>query len=168
METKPLPSTFIDEGIVNARTGLYRSDKHKILSAYQSVKHGKECEETKYVWYSKGQIQDWLNELNDLKGDGIRLYFGQVEPHDPENPTSADPEEPLPGQLCLLVVLTKPGSYDASHVNIFYRDTPGFDARLQLTNELKLADRARQFNYGGYSPPMRITEGDDFPNDFVS
>ncbi len=164
MATKPLPVNYISNDVVNQRVLLYCNGTHSMLSSNLSSQRGVTVEDTKSVWYSKKQVQEWLDEMNDLGGDGLRIYFGAKED------TGIEPDgfEALPGQLCLIMMLTRMGSSKDSHINIIYEKLENFAERKQLTDDLKAANKDRSFNFGAYCPPICLTEGDDYPNDSVT
>jgi hypothetical protein len=166
MEPKPLPEIILTKEMVNKRVKLYQKGKHKVLSARLSERAGKTVEDTKSVWYSKEQVATWLEEMNDLGGDGIRIYLGEIE--ELEAGKEQSPFNPIPGQLCLMMVLTKKGSFDDSHVNIEYESLTDYAIRKEKADAL-IANRAnKQFNAGGYCPPICLTEGIDYPNDSLT
>jgi hypothetical protein len=98
----------------------------------------------------------------------MRIYLGQKEVDTADEQNPAEQAVKAAGQLCLLVVLTRPGSFDGSHINIIYENEPDFDARLELYELNKNGETGKQFNFGGYCPPMSVTEGDDYPNDSIT
>lgn len=170
MATKPLPPSFISRDVVNLRTGLYIADIHQRNSQALSQRHGDAIEETKSVWFSKTQVEEWLSEINYLKGDGLRIYLGQKE--EPTEGTEAhsdpNPYSPLPGQLCLMIVLTEVGDPDGdedAHKNIIYEDLSDFQERVNLS---QLPINERSMNAGSYSPPLKIMVGEDYPNDSLT
>jgi hypothetical protein len=168
MSIKALPSIFETKEIINKRVDAYIKGKHSLLTkAMQEKDPGRE--ETKSVWYPKAVVQTWLEEIILLEGDGLRIYFGEKEVDlGDEN----DPEaryRKSAGQLCLIMIPTKTGSNDDSHVNIIYQDRADFTERQRLYHEEKNQGRVdMNFNFGGYCPPKCITEGPDFPMESVS
>lgn len=90
---KPLPEIFIGSDEVARRVDNYISNKYPILQTAQKLK-GQEKNETKSIWYSKEQVETWLNEMNLINATGMRAYFGAY----------GDNEGVAPGQLCLNVV----------------------------------------------------------------
>lgn len=174
MSTKALPRIFERKQTINDRIKRYRDGKHQLLTA-EMQKTNPLAEETRWVWYSKEQIEVWLEEMTSLGGDGVRIYFGEkeIEPGDESNHMVQ--KQKSAGQLCLVMVLTKPGDPDIndSHINIIYEDLPDFavrkaayDAERAAENSLE-SRKTKQFNFGSYGPPNTIVEGEDFPNDSV-
>jgi hypothetical protein len=164
MSTKPLPSIFEPLETVNKRVRLYQQNKHALLTNQLKIQDASR-KETQWVWYSKEHVQTWLNEMEDLNADGMRIYFGEKEIAAEDESNLNAQTAKASGQLCLLMVLTREGSFDNSHINIIYENEPDFIARKTLYDQMKFAGGTKQFNFGGYCPPMSITEGDDFPND---
>ena len=68
------------------------------------------------------------------------------------------------GRLELAATLDLGGNTSIT-INIIYENELDFNTRKALYDESITGENSRQFNFGGYSPPMSITEGDDFPND---
>jgi hypothetical protein len=168
MPIKPLPQIFETAQTVNKRVKLYIQNKHAPLTT-RMKEINTAGEETKWVWYSKGHIQTWLNEMEDLNADGMRIYFGEKEIEEGDEANLIAQKAKAAGQLCLLMVLTRPGSFGESHINIIYENEPDYAARKVMYDNIKATqDPDRQFNFGGYSPPMSITEGDDYPNDSIT
>ena len=164
MPTEPLPSIFESLEIVNKRVRLYLENKHVLLTNQLQLQDASR-EETRWVWYSKEHVQTWLNEMENLNADGMRIYFGQKEIEDADELSLSTQAAKAAGQLCLLMVLTRAGIFDNSHINILYENEPDFDDRKALYDQMNLTTGTKHFNFGGYCPPMSITEGDDFPND---
>ncbi|HMK26485.1 MAG TPA: hypothetical protein VK483_10685 [Chitinophagaceae bacterium] len=161
MPTKPLPLIFEPVETVNKRVTLYLENKYPLLNT-QIKANDDSREETRWVWYSKEHIQTWLSEMEDLNADGMRIYFGEKEIEEGDEANTNAQKAKASGQLCLLMILTRPGSFDNSHINIIYENESDYVERKALY------DNSRQFNFGGYCPPMSITEGDDYPNDSIS
>lgn len=165
MSTKPLPPIFEGKDKINKRVQLYLDGKHALLTnALQQVDSSRV--ETKWVWYSKEIIQMWLEEIEDLEADGMRIYIGEKEVEEGDELNTANQIAKSSGQLCLAMVLTRAGGYTGSHINIDYEAEPDFEDRKTLYESRKSNDKERQFNFGGYCPPMSVTEGSDYP--FVS
>jgi hypothetical protein len=173
MPTKALPSIFEHSKTINDRVKRYLDGKHKMLTAdMQIIIPG--GEETKWAWYSKKQVQTWLEEMELLNGDGLRIYFGEKEVETGDETNLAANIQKAAGQLCLIMVLTRQGIEEDSHVNIIYEKLPDFKERELLYDAERAAENSDEteqtmnFNFGSYSPPKTITEGDDFPNDSVT
>jgi transcription initiation factor IIF auxiliary subunit len=163
MRNKAFPSSFLSKEIIRQRIELYLKNKHALLSN-QMQANNPQKEETKWVWYSKEQIQTLLDEMTNYEGDGVRIYFGEkaVDDKDGYNENRNMSEEI--GQLCLIMVLTKSGTHSDSHVNIIFEEMADFEYRLGLTTEENThMSRARQLDFGSYCPPNKITEGVDYP-----
>jgi hypothetical protein len=167
MSSKPLPSIFEGKETVNNRVRRYIEGKHALLSAAMQQKDSAR-EETRSVWYSKIHIETWLQEMNDLGANGMRIYFGEKEITEGNENNLIAQATQASGQLCLLMVLTRAGIYQDSHINIIYEDEDDYENRKNSPDANSLTDGERQFNFGGYSPPMSITEGVDFPDDSIS
>jgi hypothetical protein len=149
----PLHSGFVGKEKVNDRVKRYQfGDQDEYEGKYQMLSDKMELRghfqgETKYVWYSKQYFEDLVTEINLYNGDGIRVYFGEYEN---ENGVPA-------GQLCLLMVVTKPDANDTDiHRDVVIEDEPGFDQRSAVS-------RSREFNIGAPCPPICFTEGVEFP-----
>ncbi len=158
MDVKPLPRSFINPEVARSRIMNYKSSSFKILSEKLSLVNNKAVSETKSVWYSVKQLQDWIDEIQYYKGDGIRIYFGQKENLNQGEEYDERTGEPRPGQLCLIIIPTKEGSNTSSHVNIIYDKLEDYQARLAATTKPALE---MAFNLGGYCPPLCLTEGED-------
>ena len=147
---QPLPDIFIGGEIISTRVDKYLTDKYPILkAAQQNISSGRE--ETKSIWYTKDHIQTWLNEMDLMSADGMRVYFG-----------SYSDESMAPGQLCLLMVLTRPSANGLSHEDIIYENEPGFmerqnagvNSRSITENTFGSGENPKQFNYGSPCPPI--------------
>jgi hypothetical protein len=159
LTVQPLPSIFVGKEIINQRVKLYMQHKHPLLSAGLS-KNGVQREETKSIWYSKDHLQTLLNEITLAKGDGMRIYFGAY-----------GNEEGRPeGQLCLLMVLTRPGTVSGSHKDIILEKEPDFEERKGAFKKRSLGldmetedELPKEYNYGAPCPPICITDDGEFP-----
>lgn len=158
MNAKPLPVSFIDPELAKTRVTNYKNDAYQQLSTKLREVHGEPVSETRSVWYSLTQLQEWIDELMHYGGDGIRIYLGQKENLKEGETYNELTGEPRPGQLCLVIVPTKRGSNAASHVNLIYNKLPDYEPRLAATEPLPLE---MAFNLGGYCPPLCLTEGED-------
>ncbi len=147
---QPLPEIFIGGDAVKTRVDQFLKEKYPLLiNAQKSISH--EREETKSIWYSKVHIETWLNEINLLNADGMRIHFG----------TYGD-DSIAPGQLCLLMTLTRPSQSGSSHEDIIYENEPDFTDRKNATAKSRsIADSAntgnskpKPFNYGSPCPPI--------------
>src|SRR5687768_14057983 len=103
----PLPAIFIGTEKVNQRVDLYLENKRPLLSQALST-GGTTREETRSVWYSKEHIETLLSEIALMNGDGIRIHFGAYE----------NDNDLAPGQLCLLMMITRTGSTPGVHTDI--------------------------------------------------
>ncbi len=168
---RPLPEIFVDSATINKRVKLFIQNKYPILNEGM-MGRGIHKPETKSIWYSKSHIETWLEEMNDLKANGMRIYFGEYEAPDADTTGHEAPN----GQLCLLMVLTREGSEPGKLKNIFYEREPNYEARKMNTTTDKAIEEGvfddlgkdRNFNFGAYCPPICLTEGDDYPNDSVT
>jgi hypothetical protein len=158
MSVKSLPLSFIDPVLAKTRVMNYKAGAYGILSANLSAANNKAVSETKSVWYSAAQLQDWINEINHYGGDGIRIYFGQKEDLAPGEEYDERSGEPRPGQLCLVIIPTKEGSNTSIHKNLIYNKLHDYQQRLDATEPRPLE---MAFNLGGYCPPLCLTEGED-------
>jgi hypothetical protein len=162
---KPLPANFLSKEIVNTRTQLYKQSNQP-ASADNPAAQTRQGEDTKWVWYSKELVQTWLDEIDYHSGDGLRIYFGRKEaPGDTITEENIEHKnEALPGNLCLIMAITKEGSYTDSHINVVYENLDDFTDRKAAADELKNSEKPRNLNAGSYSPPLKLTEGEDYPN----
>jgi len=167
MPTKPLPQIFTPQEIVDKRVRLYANGKHAALTAAMQLTDSTR-EETKWVWYSIEQVRTWLEEMDDLGADGIRIYFGEKEIEEGDENDLAAQAQKASGQLCLVLVLTRRGSGDDIHVNVDYENEPDFGERHSLYLAKRPGKEEKQFNFGGYCPPLSVTEGSDYPNESIS
>ncbi|MFN8288947.1 MAG: hypothetical protein U0U70_01700 [Chitinophagaceae bacterium] len=147
----PLPEIFIGTEKVNQRITLYMQNKRPLLNGALST-GGTTREETKSIWYSKEHLETLLSEINLMQGDGIRIYFGAYE----------SDNDIAPDQLCLLMMVTRPGVTAGSHADIIYENEPGFAERKEATtrskafhgNDSDTEGRPKPFNYGAPCPPI--------------
>ena len=82
-------------------------------------KKGLTSGETKSIWYSKEHVQTWLNEMELLGANGMRVYFGEYEADDAAGLLHLENDSKPIGQLCLLMVLTREGLTENGHSNIY-------------------------------------------------
>lgn len=158
---KPLPAIFIGKEKISQRIKLFQQRKHALLSEEMSS-YGQPRQETKSIWYSKEHLETLLAEMSLTNADGMRVYFGAYEA---EAGMLAD-------QLCLLMVLTRPGSGSNTHNDIILEREPDFaDRKQQLTArsiDIEPGDadgRPREYNYGAPCPPICLTDEPGFPED---
>jgi hypothetical protein len=162
MTATSLPKGFLNRETVNKRISLYQMSQQSELPEGFDVPVIERNKDTKWVWYSKEQVQTWLNEIMLYKGDGLRIYFGRKE----KNDTAADDDHknsPSSGQLCLIFLPTREGLTKDSHINIIYETEENYQERLAQTPV-----NQKGINAGGYCPPMTIVEGPDYPDDSLS
>ncbi len=139
----PVPSFFVGKSITNDRVSRFISGKHALLSDdLGSTK-------TKAIRYSRDHVAQWLSEIDKAEADGMRIYFG----------TQSETDD-YPGQLCLLMVMTKPNTESGGHSDITIEDAPDFEARSLPSDPA--APRKRDFNTGSPCPPI-CDPGMDFP-----
>lgn len=164
MSAKPLPMGFLSQDLINNRTWLYKMRLQPEAPPELNIPIVEPDKETRSVWYSKEQVQTWLNEIEHYNGDGLRIYFGRKgnEPN-PVDPLHTFP--PAPGQLCLVMVITKPGIERDAHTNVVYERQADYNDRHAATLELERQTGAKGINAGSYRPPMPIPEGPDFPDE---
>ncbi len=160
MPVKPLPGIFEDYDTINERVKLYIKGKHAALT--KAMKEKDETrEETRWIWYSREHVQTWLDEMETMGADGMRIYFGEKEVKKEHESDAKAQYATAAGQLCLLMVLTRKGGTDDCHENIIYHKEPDYKERKTLYDQRV----DKHFNFGGYCPPMtKITGGDDFPD----
>jgi hypothetical protein len=147
---KPLPEIFIPQEAASKAIENFLSRKHPLLTKDQKD-IDPSCEETKSIWYSKEHIQTWLDEMNHLGANGVRVHFGAYDA------TSSF----APGQLCLIVNLTRPNKNEVSE-DIIYENEVDFSDRSNATpknravnaNGLGNGENIKQFNYGSPCPPV--------------
>ena len=149
---KPLPAIFIGEEILKTKVDKFLNEKYTLLSNAQKEKDINR-EETKSIWYSREHVQTWLDEMNLLNADGMRVHFGAY----------GDSEGIAPGQLCLLMTLTRTSEQGLPGEDIIYENLPDFEARKNASvnsrsfNESKDLDfdsKPKEFNYGSPCPPI--------------
>jgi hypothetical protein len=158
MSVKPLPASFIDPKLAKTRVMNYKSGSYTTLSEKLSSANNEDVSETKSVWYSATQLQDWIDEIKRYGGDGIRIYLGQKEDLNPGEKYDERTGEPRPGQLCLVIIPTKAGSNTSIHENLIYDKLDDYQERLDATPP---RPKEMAFNLGGYCPPWCLTEGED-------
>lgn len=156
---KPLPTTFLRKQIIDKQVRAFLANKHKLLSQQLQINNPQQ-EETKWVWYSKEQIATLFEEMNFLNADGVRIYFGEKEIDSVDGYDDNTNMIGGGGQLCLMMVLTRSGSHSESHINIIYEEMADFQERSEL---FEAENRKGLFNFGKYSPPYVITEGEGYP-----
>ncbi|MBO9573378.1 MAG: hypothetical protein J7497_14395 [Chitinophagaceae bacterium] len=130
-----MPEFFVGKTITGERIARFIQTKHALLSNAL----GKP--DTKFIWYSRNHVAQWLSEIDRAGGDGMRVYFG-----------AQGEQEAYPGQLCLLMVLTMADPLTGGHTNITVEDAPDFIDR-QLTPE-EVEAIHRDFNTGSPCPPL--------------
>lgn len=140
--TVPLPTIFIPKEVINRRVKLFMENKHPMLSEALTT-NGIARHDTRSVWYSKEHIETWLSEMNLYGADGMRIYFGAY----------AEEDGIKNGQLCLLMVLTRPGATGDAHQDIIFEDEAitarSLDGRIDEDDA-----RPKQFNFGSPCPPI--------------
>ena len=148
---QPLPSIFIGKDLISQRVNRYLSDKHPILSQMLST-DGPPREDTKSIWYAKEHVQTWLDEIQYLNADGMRVYFGAYGDNEEGRP---------PGQLCLLVVLTRADA-DGLQQDIILENEPDFGLRCEGAQSRSFpgsgpfgqSAKPKEYNYGAPCPPV--------------
>jgi len=161
---QPLPAIFIGKESINNRVNNYLSNKHPLLRNAQKA-ISDEREETKTIWYSREHIETWLNEMNLLNADGMRIYFGAYGEEDTD----------VAGQLCLLMVLTRTAENSTTHDDIIYENEPDFADRSAETNSRSINEdglegegNPKEFNYGSPCPPICRDQNPSFPEESVN
>jgi hypothetical protein len=156
-DARPLPDIFVGREIINDRVTRFRQTKHPLLS--QSLSQGgTPREETKTIWYSREYIQVLMDEMALMQADGVRVYLGAY----------GNEQDKPEGQLCLLMVLTRPNG-ENRHKDIIQEDEPWFlmrkSASRSMGNGLIGDDgEPREYNYGAPCPPICAPDDDEkFP-----
>ncbi len=96
-----------------------------------------------------------------MDADGLRIYLGEYEEEAPV----------APGQLCLLMVLTRRTADGQGRKDIKLEDEPGYDLRVQkgqarsITLSSDTNGRPREYNYGSPCPPICFEGEPGFPED---
>jgi hypothetical protein len=166
-----LPDIFVSRELISKRISLYMQNKYPQLCESLNKK-GLTSGETKSIWYSKEHVQTWLNEMELLGANGMRVYFGEYEADDAAGLLHLENDSKPIGQLCLLMVLTREGLTENGHSNIIYENEPDFESRQQskpVSRDINdTGEKPRQFNFGAYCPPICLLESDDYPNDSVT
>lgn len=146
----PLPDIYIGTERVYQLVNSYLEHKRPVLNQFLS-KDGAKREETKSIWYSKEHVQTWLDEINLMNADGMRVYFGTYD----------EKSEIAPGQLCLLMMLTRAGENAGTHIDLIYENEPGFSERMEASKSRSsskgsydMEERPRPHNYGSPCPPI--------------
>jgi hypothetical protein len=150
---KPLPDIFIGKELLDSRVARYLTRKHPVLSKQLSG-DGPYREDTRSVWYTREHVESWLEEIRHLNADGMRVYFGAYGDNEEGRP---------PGQLCLLMVMTRSDGSGRLHGDIILEDESDFEARLQGARSKALDPGAgilsqtsipKEYNYGAPCPPI--------------
>jgi len=149
---KPLPDIFIGKELLDSRVARYQADKHPVLSQQLSG-DGPYREDTKSVWYTREHVESWLDEIRYLNADGMRIYFGAYGDNEEGRP---------PGQLCLLMVMTRADG-SGFQGDIILENESDFEDRLQGartrtlgpgTGILAQTSVPKEYNYGAPCPPI--------------
>ena len=155
----PLPSIFVPKEMISDRVSRFLQDKHPALST-QLTGNGPSRADTRSIWYTKEHVQTWLDEMNLMGADGMRVYFGA---YGPEN-------EDAEGQLCLLMVLTREDN--GLHKDIILEDEDGFEDRQALgrsrsistgNDDNKGKKKPKEYNFGSPCPPLCPGNEQAFP-----
>lgn len=109
---RPLPFFFVGKTLTNERILRFAQTKHPVLSEKISKP------DTRSIWYTKEHITFLLEEMEKANADGLRIYFGAYGEKDTYS-----------GQLCLLMVMTKPDELTGGHSDITLEDQPDFQLR---------------------------------------
>jgi hypothetical protein len=138
--TKPLPKIFIGKDIINRRVNNYLQHQHRLLSEDLS-RRGMRKADTRSIWYSKEHVRTWLEEIELMNADGMRIYLGAYDIQ----------EGPVAGQTCLIMVLTHNSANGTS------------DKALVLRDEVDEQRLAGGYDYGAPCPPICSPAGPAFP-----
>ena len=150
---RPLPAIFIGKELLDSRVAGYLADKHPVLSKQLSG-DGPYREDTKSVWYTREHVESWLEEIRHLNADGMRVYFGAYGQNEEGRP---------PGQLCLLMVMTRADGSGRLQKDIILEQESDFEARQQVAISRALdpgsgilgqASIPKEYNYGAPCPPI--------------
>lgn len=154
----PLPAIFVPKEMISDRVNRFLQTKHAALSQ-QLTGNGPSRQDTRSIWYTKEHVQTWLDEMNLMGADGMRVYFGA---YGPENAEAQD-------QLCLLMVLTR--AENGLHKDIVLENEPDFFERQQLPRERSILNddededkkKPKEYNYGSPCPPLCPGSEQAFP-----
>jgi hypothetical protein len=163
--THPLPDIFVGKDVINQRVKRFLKDKHPLLSHALSSS-GTPRQETRSIWYSKEHVRTWLDEMDLMGADGLRVYFGVY----------GEDEGSAAGQTCLLMVLTRAAAGGNDHQDIILENEPGFEDRKNASRKRSAGDALsndiinvistpREYNYGSPCPPICPGSGSTFPQD---
>jgi hypothetical protein len=130
------------------RIQSFMTNKYPALNQAFSA-GGTPRQDTRSVWYAKEHLQTWLDEINYLNGDGLRIYFGAYGEDETDRPA---------GQLCLLAVATRPDEDGVNHNDVILEDEPDFGERSVGLAPHSFggitAFRPSEYNYGSPCPPI--------------
>lgn len=147
---QPLPDIFVSKSTINDRVTNYQSVKYPLLdAALKSINSHRQ--ETKSIWYTKAHIESIVAEMDLTGADGVRIYFGAY----------GESESPAPGQLCLMMVLTRSGELGSGQTDIIYENETDFEDRSNAGSRSRTAgetEEPRQFNYGSPCPPICVVD----------
>lgn len=145
---QPLPDILVDQSVINDRVRNFQTNKYPILDA--ALKEiNSHLQETKSIWYSRAHIESILAEMDITGADGVRVYFGAY----------GQSEAFAPGQLCLMMVLTRSGTLGAGQTDIVYENEADYVDRINLSRSRSIENgQPKQFNYGSPCPPICITD----------
>ncbi|MEM6722188.1 MAG: hypothetical protein AAF611_22870 [Bacteroidota bacterium] len=138
---KKLPFFFVGKVIAEKRKENFKKQKYPILCKQL----GKN--DTQSIWYTREHILKLLEEIDHVKGDGIRLHFGAYENG-----------HPFEGQLCLVMNVTKvkkEGEHKKRE-DLSIEDEPDFNERskaMRQSDIKKSIGIKRDFNFGSPCPP---------------
>jgi hypothetical protein len=151
----PLPGFFIGKDLTYQRISNYISQKHGLLT--QALGRP----DTRSVWYAKEHLNQLLQEIENVRGDGLRIFFGAYES-----------SHEYAGQTCLLMVVTRAEAMSdgqISHQNVVIEEEVGYKIRKEATKDLTLEDddlfdKPKDFNHGSPCPPLcDYGEGFEYP-----
>jgi hypothetical protein len=148
-----MPAIFIGKELMDNRISNYVTQKYPVLNQQLSG-DGPLREDTRSIWYTREHVESWLEEIRHLNADGMRIYFGAYGNNEEGRP---------PGQLCLLMVMTRSDGPGTPHEDIVLENEPDFEARQQGARSRSLnggngildqTSLPKEYNYGAPCPPI--------------
>lgn len=139
---KSLPFFYVGKEMTDQRINTFINDRYPSLC--KSIKkHCGKKEDTRSIWYTRDHIAELLEEIDKVKGNGLRMCFGVYEEgHD------------YAGQLCIVSKVTKEVSNKKGvsfNEDIEMEKQSDFTERLTLWEERQALE---DFNFGHPCPPL--------------
>lgn len=129
---KPLPPFFIGKKLSNIRKEIYIRRKYPLLCKEL------DREDTRSIWYSKEHIEQLLEEIRHVNGNGMWFHFAAYEQG-----------HQFDGQLCIVMNSTRSDS-DGRRSTVYIEDEPDFEDRRQATPD---KGTLTDLNFGSPCPP---------------